>query len=66
MVPQGHRVDLLLGNQQEDLVTAVVQCLGHGKARKEMPARAAAGDDELFGNRHEITIRSWERSDRPE
>ena len=52
MVPQGHGVDLLLGDEQKHAVSALVECLGHGKPREEVPPRAAAGDDELFGNGH--------------
>ena len=40
------RINLLLADQEADLVTLLAQAFGHRDARGEMPAGAAAGDEE--------------------
>jgi hypothetical protein len=53
MIPQRHGVDFFLRNKEENFVPAFMQGLGDRKSRKEMPPGSSAGDDELFGDRHE-------------
>ncbi len=46
---EGLGVDGLLGNEEEDLVAAVLEGLGDGETGEEMAAGAAAGDDYAHG-----------------
>ena len=61
MIPQRHSIDLLLRDKQQNLVAAFMQDLGDSKAWKEMASGTTAGNDELFGDRHAVIPRFWER-----
>ena len=46
-VPHRGRIDLLLGNQQEDLMPAAFQNLGHGQPREQVASCSSTCDHDI-------------------